>query len=212
MLAGAALAMVTSAGCRTSAPPKPVESAPAIDPDGGRSTKAVIDGLLTELASVLQRRIDLGRMLLGDPEAFTRADAERTSRSYYEEAAILARIESMIETSPELLRTACGSFEIRVQGLGIRDLGLWSDIRDDPAFGPAAAMRIYRDEYTALEREWERGVYQAIFARGLGAFYDDHPERREVDDGLIFAGDLATLCLRAGILEESFDEYRSERM
>lgn len=217
MLAGVSLAMLAGSGCETPAPSNPSASAPAIAPDVERSppaiaSKAVIDELLTELASVLRRRLDLGRTLLDAPEAFTRTDAERASRCYYEEATILARIESMLETSPERLRTVCKSFELRVQGLEIRELDLWSDIRDAPTCGPSAAMRIYGDEYTAREREWERGVYQAIFARGLGAYYADHPERREQDDGLTFASDLATLCLRARIFEESFDEYRGEAM
>lgn len=217
MLAGVGLAMFAGFGCETSAPKKPVASAPTVATDVERSastvtTKAEIDGLMTELAAVLKRRIDLGNALLKSPEAFTRADADRTSRSYYEEARIVARIESIVETSPEWLQTVCKSFELRVQRLEIRELDLWSDIRNDPACGPSTAMRIFGDEYTVQEREWGRDLYMSISTRGLGAFYDDHPERRDRDDHLVVASDLATLCLRTGSIEESFEAYLGEPM
>jgi hypothetical protein len=190
------VALLTLFGCSESAQ----EPTPVVETTPAQVEAFDLEGWMNTMATVLQNRCDLYQAALNDPAAFTRAQADLASNSYYEELHLVGLLWDHLDAHKDWTPSICGWYDSVLRSVEDRFLFLSGQMRDHDAFDQDAATRIYNLNDADEDPGSRRKVHQTIMYFGYARFKKDHPDR--LNPNFSDVADLYILCVKLRYIEE----------
>jgi hypothetical protein len=186
--------------CGSDASSEPAAAAP----EPAAAARAVFDleATMTALVATLERRTELCRLALRDPDAFGRNEADEFVDAQYEEYGLVRSIRVQMESESTWTPRICEWFDAVLRKPNEENVVIESKAfgRDSDRFDWNDVVRIYGDEYASRPVEDRTNLSYQMLRRSMQRFDGAHPNDRFEDFRLV--SDLYIFCVKMRMIEK----------